>query len=263
MKTFKTIPDIIQNFNTWSTKEKAGQWQGIDDYKDMDMHVVRNCILELSNIKDKESLRDLTGADQPWSEMHFLERINGIPSNPGETYKIWPYANLNKENKFKSHQFDHTYMERFWPKYAGDTADNPREGVEQGIRFQLGDLSDVIKNLKENNLTRQAYLPIWFPEDTWAANNNKRVPCSLGYHFYISKNKLCINYTIRSCDLFRHFRNDIYLAYRLLQHVAKQIDISAGTLTMIIYNLHLFTNDEYMFNKKEFSIRNGPGKKNT
>lgn len=267
MKVFKSIEALISNHKTWATKEKAGIWQGIHDYKDMEMMVLRNVILMVPPIKSSEQLRDLTGADQPWTEMHFLERINGIPANPGETYKIWPYANFDKDHRFKGEKFDHTYMERFWPREAGEfktIRQVSKEPVKydgyspnKGLRFKLGDLNDVINLLKEKPLTRQAYLPIWFPEDTWAAGRDKRVPCTLGYHFYIEHGKLKINYTIRSCDLFRHFRNDIYLTQRLLQYVAKEINVEVGDLTMIIYNLHLFKNDEYAFNKKELRIRHG------
>lgn len=234
---------------------KSGKWQGVDTFKEMDMLVLRNETLEFK-VRDKEWLRDFSGADQPWAELHFLERINGIPSNPGETYKMWPYHTDLDKSEFKDETFSHTYQERFWPKEANDK-NKPLASPLMGIRFEYGDLEDVINLLKENPLTRQAYLPIWFPEDTWAANNSKRVPCTLGYYFWIDQGQVHMNYTIRSCDAFRHFRNDIYLTGRLLIYVAKKLKLLTGNLTMIIYNFHLFKNDMYTFNKKEFRLRNG------
>lgn len=272
MKNFKTIENLLAYFRNEAKTEKAGKWQATTDYEDEEMMVLRNITLTVPPFKNAADLRDATNADQPWSEMHFLERINGIPSNPGETYKIWPYANFDKDHRFKGDKFSHTYQERFWPKNAGefktirqvqrDPAKYSGYSTNKGLRFELGDLVDVIDNLISNNLTRQAYLPIWFPEDTWAANNNQRVPCTLGYYFWIEEGKLYMNYTIRSCDLFRHFRNDIYLTQRLLQHVAKKTNTEVGYLTMIIYNLHLFKNDKYAFDKKELKIRISSGKNN-
>lgn len=262
MNTYQIINDVLFDLKTTGKETKAGRWQSTDDFKDYDMLVLRNIILKVNmfrDIKTKEALRDYTKADQPWSEMHFLERINEIPSNPGETYKFWPYATFDEGNDpyLKGKKFSHTYQERFWPKMAGGKdSTQGYMGEMIGIRFEYGDLNNVINILKENPLTRQAYLPIWFPEDTWAADNGERVPCTLGYYFWIENGRLYMNYTIRSCDAFRHFRNDVYLTGRLLIYVAKQLKLELGELTIIIYNLHLFKNDIHMMNNKELRLRN-------
>ena len=262
MREYYDINKVFRDLISSADIVKAGNWQGTDTYKDMNMRVLRNIILKPKIVNlNREKARDYSLADQPWSELHFLERINGIPSNPGTSYKFWPYANFDKDNDpyLKGKIFSHTYQERFWPRYAGmvpSIGEKYPDTMREGIRFEYGDLNSVIETIKNNKLTRQAYLPIWFPEDTWAANNNDRVPCTLGYYFYIQDNQLHMNYTIRSCDAFRHFRNDIYLTQRLLIYVAKRVEAEVGCLTMIIYNLHLFENDNYAFTKKEFRNRN-------
>jgi thymidylate synthase len=217
--------------------------------------------METNNISIDE-LANQTSCDLPWAEYHFLERVSGLPTNPGETYKYWPYHKNLDQSEYKDEIFSHTYQERIWPKYPGNaqfrgfSKAQIEASPNMGIRFEFGDLKDVINLLKENPLTRQAYLPIWFPEDTWAANNSKRVPCTLGYYFWIEDNKLHCNYIIRSCDLLRHFRNDVYLTARLLKHISQELGKEMGTLTMCIFNLHLFVNDVYAFNKKELKISN-------
>src|SRR5690606_6346025 len=120
--------------------------------------------------------------------------------------------------------FSHTYPERFWPKWAGveDYGMKLRDFTHEGIRFLYGDYNDLIEVIKKDPTTRQAYLPIWFPEDLNAAINGQRVPCTLGYHFIIRRGYLHINYFIRSCDIIRHFKNDIYLACRLVYDVIKK-----------------------------------------
>jgi hypothetical protein len=245
-------------------KRKAGIWQGIDSFKDMDMLILRdvNYRLEITSLVE---LIEQSKPDLVWAESHFQERIGGVPLNPGESYKIWPYAKFDEKNDpyLKGKQFDHSYMERFWPKNANeDLIRRPypkHVGQNRGIRFELGDYNDVCQQLINNPLNRQAYLPIFFPEDT-GAKNNMRVPCTLGYLFEIFEDKLDVTYYIRSCDAYRHLRNDIYMAGRLLQHTKEILfingmkDIQTGTLKMKIANLHIFENDLYNIKKKESKL---------
>lgn len=282
----QAIFKVLDHFHSNAEIEEIEDWQGTTDYSGHKMYVLRNLSFLIStgtifdtSVNHLEILQKSTGCDMPWAEDHFQERVSGLPTNPGETYKYWPYhTNLDNDEKYKQEVFSHTYQERFWPKLAANTHMNPLTYMDDvdgmpyrfkpriGLRFQLGDLNDVINLLSRNPKTRQAYLPIWFPEDTWAANNSKRVPCTLGYYFWIQDDKLHCNYIIRSCDIFRHFRNDVYFTIRLMQHVVKEINyyiadfavpmIDTGNLTMYIFNLHMFKNDEYAFNKKETKLNN-------
>lgn len=269
MQLSEAIKELIEDFHKFSNLEEISDWQGNNDFSGEKMNVCRNVTLwaHLNDLGDTETdfvtnLGLATGADLPWAEDHFQERVSGIPSNPGESYKYWPYHRNLDASKYKEEKFDHTYQERFWPKKVHDKVDMKDLSPEfdnMGIRFKYGDLNDVIELLKGNLKTRQAYLPIWFPEDTWAAGSGKRVPCTLGYYFYIEKGKLCCNYIIRSCDLLRHFRNDVYLTIRLQYHIFQQItkvqkELKLGYLNMYIFNLHLFENDKYYFNKKESNL---------
>lgn len=265
MRIDQAIQKLKTEFIQKNQITEISDWQGNKDFEGEKMHVQRNVIMICDVPRSQNVLQEVTGCDLPWAEEHFKERISGIPSNPGETYKFWPYHNNLDDSKYKEEIFSHTYQERFWPKEANNK--NPitgGEGPNWGIRFRLGDLDDLIQLLCYNPKTRQAYLPIWFPEDTWAAGNQQRVPCSLGYYFWIEEGKLHCNYTIRSCDLFRHFRNDVYLAARLMQYIESRLHIKlyphnprveVGTLTMYIFNLHLFEKDLYPFSKKENKLQ--------
>jgi len=259
---FQLVHRAIGEVVSCNTIVPAGIWQADDKYMDYKMKVRYNVVLEMKMVDTKAELAEVTDCDVDWSEMHFLERIGKRPLNPGASYKIWPYNNfVDGDPYMMGKSFSHTYMERFWPKFAGTLTDEEMLSEEywdlmtqnQGIHFQLGNLDDVITQLKENPLTRQAYLPIFFPEDTGAVHK-ERVPCTLGYYFYIREDKLYCNYIIRSCDVFRHFRNDVYLTGRLQQHVAKRLGKQVGDLTMYIFNLHAFENDVYNINKRESKI---------
>lgn len=279
----KQMIDILIDKNNHANfgviRRKAGIWQGVDSFKDMDMLIVRDVNFEMDITSNINELIEVCKPDTVWAEAHFQERIGGKPLNPGESYKIWPYANFDKNTEFQSDKkFDHSYMERFWPKLAGNVigvtfdSENPNSGIKKyfqtdipkdnthpinrGIYFEYGDYGNVCQQLVDNPLNRQAYLPIFFPEDTGAINNI-RVPCTLGYLFEIFDNKLDVTYYIRSCDAYRHLRNDIYMAGRLLQHTKNLLfingmeELETGKLSMKIANLHIFENDLYSINKKE------------
>lgn len=230
-----------------------------------------------------------TSPNLPWAEDHFKERISGIPLNPGNEYLNWPYYpkqdnHIRNEGGWGDKLFTHTYMERFWPKYAGMFSPIPSPTIEseweelkingiinKGIRYNYGDLNSIVDLLKKDPNTRQAFLPIWFPEDTGAVHGG-RVPCTLGYLFNLVDNKLDITYYIRSCDFIRHFKDDIYLACRLVQWLLNKLGSNAvipksetyknipptypfwdtiipGNIIMHISNLHIFTREKSLVAK--------------
>jgi thymidylate synthase len=184
-----------------------------------------------------------TNADMPWAEDHFQERVKGEPLNPGNQYKNWPYYRKEEDDKrfrggeSKDKPFSHSYMERYWP---------PRD--KKGIRYNYGDLNHLIERIDNDPLTRQAYFSVWHPEDQV---DGERVPCSLGYHFLIREGKMDLTYHIRSCDIRRHFKNDIYMTIRLAQWVAERLDepVRLGNMYMLIGSLHCWFNEKEMLLK--------------
>lgn len=194
---------------------------------------------------DVEELQVQVKPNLPWAEDHFQERISGLPLNPGEQWAKWPYA--RSADTFRdpnTGMFSHTYMERYWCTQMMESTEN----LQIGLRFPYGDFSDIIRALIKDPTTRQAYLPIWFPEDT-SVIGRERVPCSLGYHFLIRDGYLSCKYFLRSCDAIRHFQDDIYLTARLMQDVALKVSsglnyrIEPGYMTIFISSFHCFEGD--------------------
>lgn len=196
----------------------------------------------------------------PWAEDHFEERVSGYPLNPPPSEKYWPFAQQSNQVHKSGEIFAHTYPERYWPRFADRYARAEWIKLNQqqmfrrmGIRFQYGDLQDVVNLLIKQPNTRQAYLPVWFPEDTGALNS-QRVPCSIGYHFLFRNTQLDCTYFIRSCDFMRHFIDDVYLTCRLMQWVmakmnAAGIGVEKLNLVMQIASLHVFKGDTVRINK--------------
>lgn len=250
----------------------TGEWQAMNT-KTSPAHATHE-LEDVSLVWERvpEDLDTIVPAiDHEWADEHFDERVSGIPHNPAPSHVRWPYAvRGNADHIDPAERFDHTYPERFWPQRANVRCPSPEEcmGIHEhaghydrkGIRFEYGDLDDVVNLLIKNPLTRQAYLPVWFPEDTGAVDG-QRVPCTLGYHFMQRAGWLSCRYYIRSCDVYRHLSNDIYLAARLTRWISDQlwartehrpvkVSVRPGGMIMHISSLHAFVGDTSRINAR-------------
>jgi len=61
-----------------------------------------------------------------------------------------------------------------------------------------------------------------------------------------------MTYLIRSCDIFRHFKNDVYMTIRLAQYVRDQVnpDLDLGELSMWIGSLHCWNVEKALLDVK-------------
>lgn len=160
-----------------------------------------------------------------WADAEFKERIDtsGI-INPG---KAWELRKDLWEQFLVNGKFDYTYNER------------------------MVILPYTIQLLKSDSDTRKAVLPIFNgngEDDTLYYHGNKRIPCSMYYDFLIRKNGkgekvLHICYHQRSSDFIIHFGNDVYLAWRLMEYVAKEVGVKPGYLYHTIDSLHAYKKD--------------------
>ena len=235
----------IEYLKAYGTEVDTGRWQGVPTEGKPDL-----VTLELMDVSFRVSmwqgghpestdcylqkdqyllavLQDQIKPNLPWADDHFEERVSRFASNPGKEYKNWPWwkgqdvQSMTVGGVREDLMFTHTYQERFWPKFAGLEGRRQDSQPIMGIRYEYGDLDDVVNMLVQDPHTRQAYLPIFFPEDTGAVHGG-RIPCTLGYHFLLRNDQLHLWYDIRSCDAVRHFRDDVYLATRLALWVIDQ-----------------------------------------
>lgn len=248
----------------------TGEWQAMNT-KGSDAHATHE-LEDVSLVWERvpaDRVQDMVPyVDVDWASEHFRERVGGVPLNPAPSHERWPYAVGGNARHMTEKVFDHTYPERFWPTHPGRTSrkaewTDPVTGVPvlshadvdgmQGIRFRYGDLSDVVDLLARSPLTRQAFLPVWFPEDT-GAHHGQRVPCTLGYHFMQRGGRLSMRYYLRSCDIYRHLSNDVFLAAALLNWVCDEVygrtmnqeqvvRMRPGKLVIHVSSLHAFVGD--------------------
>lgn len=287
MSLGKAIDRALAALKARGVRVKPSRWQSMDVSKRPEAETIEllNHTLQAQVMTESAAaLAEDVRPNLPWADAHFLERVGGLPLNPGVEWAHWPWG--NSANSFRTslvlstlanpHDeaeegivdgFSHTYMERMWPKLANRRvaplggALVAEDGGHVGVRFGYGDAGDVVEHLARHPDSRQAYLPIWFPEDT--GKTDVRVPCTLGYHFIHRHGFLHCTYYIRSCDAYRHLRDDVYLTARLQLWVLDQLrraswdqvhgvdttpqsfwdDVKPGLLTMHVVSLHCFVND--------------------
>jgi hypothetical protein len=254
-----------------SKKVHTSRWQGVDISKNpaaatRELLNVDVCV-DLEGIEDLDHWRRDCNPNLPWADDHFEERVGGHPLNPGEEWKNWPYAHSADRFRDKDAVFNHTYPERLWPKWARRTpggvlgisgliraVPHRDDGIDArpryGIAHHYGDLQDLVELLSGEPDTRQAWIPLFFPEDTGKGDGGRK-PCTLGYQVIVRDDKAHMYYPLRSCDLRRHWRDDAYLAVRLLLWIIERCRnlsvewarIVPGTMSMHMTSLHVFEND--------------------
>lgn len=162
-----------------------------------------------------------------WADAEFQERIDTSDIiNPG---KAWELRKDLWEQFLVNGKFDYTYNERI-----------------------IHVIKPLIRLLKDDNDTRKAVLPIFNGDmdvlDTNWYDGSRRIPCSMYYDFLIRQNGkgekvLHICYHQRSSDFVTHFGNDVYLAWRLMEYVAKEVGVKPGYLYHTIDSLHTYQKD--------------------
>ena len=247
MKVSEAIGNSFKDLRDNGEIATSKKWQAIDTPDDL--HEIINRYIQMDMPEGIEELARLSDADMPWSEDHFQERIDpNCNHNPGYQYQNWPYYKVNTEDNDKKFRkegetfFSHTYMERFWP-------DKSLKGTGK-MGYQFGNFDDLIARLKDDPGSRQAFYAIWHPQDS--NNDGVRLPCTIGYHFLIRNGKLHMTYLIRSCDIMRHFKNDIYMTIRLAQYVRDEVDpkLELGELSMWIGSLHCWNVEKSLLDIK-------------
>lgn len=222
---------------------KTATWQGGDAPDAMIELIHAGFVAPM--YADELSATEALAPWQPWASDHFQERTGGLPLNPPPSNAHWAKAGSAGDylSKVDPTKFSHSYPERMWASKV--------PGFSQGYRFANGDLGHLVEVLRKDPTTRQAYLPLWFPEDITAALDGERVPCTLGYHFMMREGQLHVFYPMRSLDAVRHLHNDLWFVNMLALWVIQQAGLDAvpGLLNFQASSLHCFKNDRYPLSK--------------
>lgn len=200
--------------------------KGNPDYETRELQNYSYCLLDAKS-------QDIPGVIQPWADAEFEERVTdpflrheeyGLSTpnfiNPGKAWELRPevWTEYLHEGKMA-----YTYNELLWKN---------------------DQLTKVMGALINDPDSRQLWVSLWNPEkDPNFLGGLSRVPCSLGYAFQVRDGKLNMHYVMRSCDFATHFRNDVYLAIKLLEWVAEKTNYPVGSFTHTIFSLHVYNKD--------------------
>lgn len=222
---YELMSELGRELNSYGQIVKPKTYQnkvieGNDDFVTKEVICQQYC---LTSLPDPDWLFIYTKT-RGWADAEFEERIDRNGVNPG---KAWE---LNKEmwEQFLVYgQFDYTYSMRI-------------NGLDK--------LDRIIELLKSDPDTRKAIINIFTTSDTIYYDGSKRMPCSIYYSFLIRQNskgepQLNICYHQRSSDFVQHFGDDVYLAWRLMEYIAREVGIKPGYLYHTIDSLHSYQKD--------------------
>lgn len=221
MRIYRTcleaINDIGREFKkcsseVWTQTMQNKDISGDESYKTKEIQAFSFAILDTS---DKDKMPQVT---KDWAEAEFAERISGKDINPGEAYLL--RENVWREFLNGDDRFDYTYSERI------------------GTQHQK-----AIHELLTRPETRQAIIQIHNREIDDKVMGKKRIPCSMFYQLMLRNGKLDLIYVMRSSDFATHFQNDIYLAIKMQEYVAKFTDYEPGKFIMFVSSLHCYKRD--------------------
>jgi thymidylate synthase len=221
---YETFSEIFRDL--WEmgiiVKPKSYQNKVVEGDENFHTKEIQHYVYTLLSLKREEVLFMLEPTVKEWADAEFEERVEVLPSdpNPGKAWlkrkKVW--------DQFRNDmgKFDYTYNERINAN---------------------ANLMRVKHELQRNPDTRQAWLPIFDPKDPTYLGGHRRIPCSLGYYFMVREGRLHLTYIQRSADAVVHLGNDIYLAWKMMEHVAKETGYEVGYLTHHIFSLHTYQKD--------------------
>ena len=216
-------------------KPKTYQNKVIDGNKDF---ITKEIICQqycLTSLGDSSWLFVYSNCEE-WAHAEFQERISWYGINPGTA---WEWRKDIWEQFLVDGEFDYTYSERIWDDL--NTSDMKPSDRKLALK-------EVILLLRRDYDTRKAVLPIFHSSDLKYLDGSRRIPCSMYYDFLIRQNSkgekvLHICYHQRSSDFIVHFGNDVFLAWKLMEYVAKEVGIKPGYLYHTIDSLHAYKKD--------------------
>lgn len=258
---YELMSEMGRELNSYglTVKPKTYQNQNIEG---KDEFITKEIICQqycLTRLPDPEWLFIYTHAKE-WADAEFEERINPDCCNPGEAWKLrrdmWEQFLVGKGENI---HFDYTYNERIQDGVIMFVGNG--QGYHSGDYDYMPKLQAIISLLINDNDTRKAVLAIYgskgngseteYDHDHYAGD--ARIPCSMYYDFLIRENakgekQLNICYHQRSSDFCMHFGDDVYLAWKLMEHVAKMVGVKPGYLYHTIDSLHAYKKDWHLLN---------------
>ena len=121
-------------------------------------------------------------------------------------------------------------------------ADDPGYTYRERM-WEEGQLDKILGLISERRETRQAVLMIYNPSRDVDRLSRGRIPCTIGYQFFIRSGALHMVYMMRTADLVNIFAADLYMAEKLKGYFSERLSVLKGDLSVLVNNLHVYRED--------------------
>ena len=228
-EAFEEVKRDLAEMGIW-VRPKTMQDKVIEGNVDYETTELQNYCYTILNAKSSE----VPGVDQPWADLEFEERVHDPYTRGDEGELIGEPQFINPGEAWKTRS-------EVW----GEFMHNGKMGYTYNeLLWNNDQLVKIINRLEEDPDSRQLWISLWDPtRDPDLLGGVSRVPCSLGYGLQVRNGKLNLHYVMRSCDFSTHFPNDVYLAIKMLEYIARLTNYLVGNFTHTMFSLHVYRKD--------------------
>lgn len=151
------------------------------------------------------------------------------------------------DNACQSELIDYGYMVTE-PALAEIGSTKMLGGYDDFLNFAIAERLDTdkqvyntIRELRQNSASRRLHISLWDPDKS--TGGPQRPSRTLGYSFVERGGRLHITHLMRSCQFGPCFKDDVKVAYWLLQHICGQAQKVPGRYTHFINSLYVYKED--------------------
>ncbi len=129
--------------------------------------------------------------------------------------------------------------------YSKELLNSDRKGFAYTYGQRMRDFKEkdqigyVIEKIRKDPNTRRAVASLW---DPLTDSEKEEVPCLSFLEFLKREGKLNLTAVLRSNEMEKAWPANAFGLARLLEHVARETNASAGTLTMVSISAHIYLN---------------------
>lgn len=115
---------------------------------------------------------------------------------------------------------------------------------------KINQIEFIINKLKQKPETKSATITCLFPQEDF--QKGAHIPCITLLDFKLRDNRLNMTVCLRSQDIGKKIYGDALALGKLMENVAKKLNVSTGVLKLFIMSGHIYEND---FNRIEEIIK--------
>jgi len=181
-------------------------------------------VINFSATLTNPRVRTSMSLDRKLVKSKFAEFAWYLSKNASKDY-ITPYITAYNEEEEENSKI----LGAYGPKIFGN------------IDAQKSQFERIIDQISERTETKQAYLSISENTDyKLRLEKFKSPPCTIGLHFIVREERLCLTAYMRSNDAYFGLPHDLFCFTMLQELVALRIGLKLGTYTHTVTSMHIY-----------------------